>query len=124
MKIGIAQIDGVVGDFPGNARRLLAAYRECLDLGADLVVTPEMSLVGYPPRDLVFRSGFVDKCLQALDYLAGEVREVPLVVGYVDHNDGGKPGKPFRNGAAWLERGKIRRRIWKSLLPTYDVFEG
>ena len=43
MKVGIAQIDGVVGDFPGNARRLLAAYRECLDLGADLVVTPEMS---------------------------------------------------------------------------------
>lgn len=123
MKIGIAQIDGVVGDFPGNARRLLASYRECLDLGADLVVTPEMSLVGYPPRDLVFRSGFVDKCLQALDYLAGEVRGVPLVVGYVDHNAEGKPGKPFRNGAAWLEWGDIRRRIWKSLLPTYDVFE-
>ncbi len=71
MKIGIAQINPVVGDFPGNAKRILAAYRECLDGGADLVLTPELSLVGYPPRDLVFKTQFVPKCLQALDYLAG-----------------------------------------------------
>ncbi len=123
MNIGIAQINAVVGDFPGNAKRLLAAYRECLEAGAELVLTPEMSLVGYPPRDLVFKSQFVPKCLQALDYLAGEVREVPLIVGYVDHHDPGKRGKPFRNAAAWLEQGEIRHRIWKTLLPTYDVFD-
>ncbi|MFN9820822.1 MAG: nitrilase-related carbon-nitrogen hydrolase, partial [Akkermansiaceae bacterium] len=79
MKIGIAQINAVVGDFPGNAKRILAAYRECLEKGADLVVTPEMSLVGYPPRDLVFKSQFVPKCLQALDYLADETKAVPLL---------------------------------------------
>lgn len=123
MKIGIAQINPVVGDFPGNAKRILAAYRECLDAGADLVVTPELSLVGYPPRDLVFKSQFVPKCLQALDYLAGEAREVPLLVGYVDHHHPGRPGKPFRNGIAWLENGEIRHRVWKTLLPTYDVFD-
>ena len=123
MKIGIAQINPVVGDFPGNAKRILAAYRECLDGGADLVLTPELSLVGYPPRDLVFKSQFVPKCLQALDYLAGEIDTVPLVVGYVDHHHPGRPGKPFRNAAAWLERGEIRHRIWKTLLPTYDVFD-
>lgn len=66
MNLGIAQINSVIGDFPGNVKRLLAAYRECLDAGADLVVTPELSLVGYPPRDLVFKSQFVPKCLQAL----------------------------------------------------------
>ena len=123
MKIGLAQTNAVIGDFPGNIKRLLAAYRGCLEAGADLVITPEMSLAGYPPRDLVFKSQFVPKCLQALDHLAGEIREVPLIVGYIDHNDSGKPGKPFRNAAAWLENGEIRHRVWKTLLPTYDVFD-
>jgi NAD+ synthase (glutamine-hydrolysing) len=123
VNIGIAQINAVVGDFPGNVKRLMAAYRECLDAGAELVLTPEMSLVGYPPRDLVFKSQFVPKCLQALDYLAEEIGEVPLVVGYVDHNTTAGPGKPFRNAAAWLENGAIRHKVWKTLLPTYDVFD-
>ncbi|MBK1880871.1 NAD+ synthase [Luteolibacter pohnpeiensis] len=122
MNIGIAQINAVVGDFPGNVKRLLAAYRECLDAGAELVITPEMSLVGYPPRDLVFKSHFVPKCLQALDHLAGEIREVPLLVGYVDYHEA-TGGKPFRNAAAWLEQGAIVHRFWKTLLPTYDVFD-
>ncbi|MEN9975266.1 MAG: hypothetical protein RLZZ282_1272 [Verrucomicrobiota bacterium] len=123
MNIGIAQINPVVGDFPGNVKRILAAYRECLDAGAQLVLTPELSLVGYAPRDLVFKSQFVPQCLQALDYLAGESREVPLVVGYVDHHHPARSGKPFRNALAWLDRGAIRHRIWKTLLPTYDVFD-
>ncbi len=123
MKIGIAQINAVIGDFPGNVKRLLAAYRACLEAGAELVVTPELSLVGYPPRDLVFKSQFVPKCLQALDHLAGEIREVPLLVGYVDHHSATLPGKPFRNAVAWLEAGEIQHRIWKTLLPTYDVFD-
>ena len=123
MKIGIAQINSVIGDFPGNVKRILAAYRECLEDGAELVVTPELSLVGYPPRDLVFKSQFVPKCLQALDYLAGEIRGVPLLVGYVDRHHPAHPGKPFRNAAAWLENGKVQHRIWKTLLPTYDVFD-
>jgi NAD+ synthase (glutamine-hydrolysing) len=122
MRVGIAQINAVVGDFPGNAKRILAAYRECLEKGAELVVTPEMSLVGYPPRDLVFKSQFVPKCLQALDYLADEVKAVPLLVGYVDFHEG-KSGKPFRNATAWLESGRIHRKFWKTLLPTYDVFD-
>ena len=122
MKIGIAQINAVVGDFPGNAKRILAAYRECLEKGADLVVTPEMSLVGYPPRDLVFKSQFVPKCLQALDYLADEIKAVPLLVGYVDFFTG-EVGKPYRNAAAWLEKGEIKARFFKTLLPTYDVFD-
>lgn len=123
MRIGIAQINAVIGDFPGNAKRLLQAYRECLENDADLVITPELSLVGYPPRDLVLRSGFVDKCLQALDYLSGEVKEVPLLVGYLDHHDSGTPGKPFRNAAAFLHRGEVVEKRWKTLLPTYDVFD-
>ena len=123
MKIGIAQINPIVGDFPGNAKRILAAYRECIELGADIVLTPELCLAGYPPRDLVFKSGFVSSCLQALDYLAGETKSVPILVGYIDHNHPARRGKPFRNAAAWLENGSLIHRFHKTLLPTYDVFD-
>ena len=123
MKIGIAQINAVVGDFPGNAKRILAAYRECLESGAELVIVPEMALVGYPPRDLLFKSQFVPKCLQALDYLADEIGDVPLLVGYVDQNPEGAVGKPFRNAAAFLHQGEVLHKIWKTLLPAYDVFD-
>ena len=123
MKIGIAQLNATVGDFPRNAKRILNAYREALDLGAELVVTPEMSLVGYPPQDLVFKSQFAPKCLQALDYIATEVGEAPLIVGYVDRNDSDGPGKPFRNAVAFLQNGKIQAKVFKTLLPTYDVFD-
>ncbi len=123
LRIGIAQINGTVGDFPANAKKILAAYRECLDQGADLVITPELSLVGYPPRDLVQKSQFVPKCLQALDYLSEEIKSVPLLVGYVDYHTEPAPGRPYRNAAAWLHEGKIVHKIWKTLLPTYDVFD-
>jgi NAD+ synthetase len=123
LRIGIAQINGIVGDFPGNVKKILAAYRSCLDQGADLVLTPEMSLVGYPPRDLVHKSQFVPKCLQALDYLCGEINKVPLLVGYIDHYSGSAPGRPFRNAVAWLENQAIQHKIWKNLMPTYDVFD-
>ncbi|MBK1826232.1 NAD+ synthase [Haloferula rosea] len=123
MKVGLVQLNATIGDFPGNAKRLLAAYRECLENGADIVVAPELALVGYPPRDLVFKSRFVPSCLQALDYLAGEIGEVPLLVGYVDHHPHEKAGKWFRNGAAFLQHGEVREKRWKTLLPTYDVFD-
>ena len=123
MKIGIAQINATVGDFSGNAKRILAAYRECLELGAELVVVPEMALVGYPPRDLLCRSQFVPKCLQALDYLADETGDVPMLVGYVDLHTAKSVGKPYRNAAAFLHQGKVIHRIWKTLLPAYDVFD-
>jgi NAD+ synthetase len=123
MHIGIAQINAVVGDFPGNAKRILAAYRECIENGAEIVVLPEMALVGYPPCDLLFKSQFVPKCLQALDYLADEVRDIPLIVGYVDECPADAIGKPYRNAAAFLHNGKVLHKIWKTLLPAYDVFD-
>ena len=123
MKIGIAQINALVGDFPGNAKRILASYRECIEKGADLVIVPEMALVGYPPRDLLFKSQFVPQCLQALDYLADEVKQVPLVVGYVDQCDPESVGKPYRNAAAFLHQGEVKQKFWKTLLPAYDVFD-
>ncbi len=123
MNIGIAQINATIGDFSRNAKRILQAYRACIDAGANLVLTPEMSLVGYPPKDLVMKTSFVDKCKQALDYLADETGEVPLLVGYVDYYDYQNSGKPLRNGVAFLQNGKVRHRVWKTLLPTYASFD-
>lgn len=123
MKVGLLQINAVIGDFPGNAKRLLQGYRECLDRGAEIVISPEMSLVGYPPRDLVYKSQFVPLALQALDYLASEIGEVPILVGYIDRLGEDEIGKPFRNAAAFLAEGKVQAKVWKSLLPTYDVFD-
>jgi NAD+ synthetase len=121
MKVGLAQINTTVGDLPGNHARIIAAYREAVAAGAEIVLTPELAVTGYPPQDLVFKSQFVPLNLKSLASLHEEIGEVPLVVGFVDFNDG--PGAPFRNAAAVLQRGEPVRKIYKSLLPTYDVFD-
>src|SRR5215212_4856501 len=121
MKIGLAQINTTVGDLAGNHRAILSAYRTLTQQGAQLVVTPELAITGYPPQDLAFKSRFVPLNLAALETLHAEVGDVPLLVGYVEVNDG--TGQPFRNAAALLQRGKPVRKFFKSLLPTYDVFD-
>ena len=121
MRIGIAQINTTVGDLAGNRDKILAAYREAVALGAELVLTPELAVTGYPPQDLVFKSQFVPMNLAVLEELQAAVGEVPLVTGFIDRNDGA--GAPFRNGAAVLARGQPMQKVYKSLLPTYDVFD-
>jgi NAD+ synthetase len=121
MKVVLAQINPTVGDFAANSAAILAAYSSLVKSGAEVVLTPELALPGYPPLDLLFKSRFVPQNLAALDALHAQIGEVPLLVGCVDVNTG--PGRPFRNTAAILERGKPIRKISKSLLPTYDVFD-
>ena len=121
MKVGLAQINPTVGDFAANSAAILAAYSSLVKSGAEVVITPELALPGYPPLDLLFKSRFVPQNLAALAALHAQIGEVPLLVGCVDVNTG--PGRPFRNTAAILERGKPIRKISKSLLPTYDVFD-
>src|SRR5436305_5068414 len=121
MKIGFAQINTTVGDLRGNCELIICAYERLADAGAELVLTPELALTGYPPQDLVFKSRFVPENLALLEQLQAQVGKSALLVGFVDRNEG--RGKPFRNAAALLERGKPIRKIYKSLLPTYDVFD-
>src|SRR6266576_7191476 len=121
MKIGFAQINPTVGDLKGNADKILQAYDRLSSRGAQLVLTPELGLTGYPPQDLVYKSRFVPQTLEMLDELHRRVDSAALLVGYVDLNTG--RGKPFRNAAALLEKGKPIRKTFKSLLPTYDVFD-
>src|SRR5437667_5267313 len=121
MKIGFAQINATVGDLKGNCEVIIRAYERLANAGAELVLTPELALTGYPPQDLVFKSRFVPENLALLEKLHAQVGKSALLVGFVDRNEG--RGKPFRNAAALLERGKPIRKIYKSLLPTYDVFD-
>ena len=121
MKIGFAQINPTVGDLRGNCELIISAYERLAAAGAELVLTPELAITGYPPQDLVFKSRFVPENLALLEKLHSRIGETALVVGFVDRNEG--RGKPFHNAAALLERGKPIRKTYKSLLPTYDVFD-
>jgi NAD+ synthetase len=121
MKIGFAQINPTVGDLRGNCELIISSYERLAAAGAELILTPELAITGYPPQDLVFKSRFVPENLAALEKLHSRVGKTALVVGFVDRNEG--RGKPFRNAAALLERGKPIRKTYKSLLPTYDVFD-
>ena len=121
MKIGFAQINTTVGDIAGNTAKILAAYRNLVEGGADLVITPELALPGYPPQDMVFKSRFVPQNLEALSALHGQIADVPMLVGFIDVNSGA--GQPFHNAAAVLRRGRPVEKVHKSLLPTYDVFD-
>jgi NAD+ synthase (glutamine-hydrolysing) len=121
MKIGFAQINPTVGDLSGNFEKIVGAYERLVAAGAELVLTPELAITGYPPQDLVFKSRFVPENLATLEQLHARVRNAALLVGFVDRNEG--RGKPFHNAAALLERGKPIRKAHKSLLPTYDVFD-
>jgi NAD+ synthetase len=122
MKVGIAQINTTVGDFPGNSAAILASYRSLVAEGAELVLTPELSIPGYPPLDLIFAGEFVERNLAVLTAIHREVGEVPLVVGFIDRNTTGH-GKAFHNAAAFLAKGKPPVVVHKRLLPTYDVFD-
>ena len=121
MKIGFAQINPTVGDLSGNFEKILRAYERLAAAEAELVLTPELAIPGYPPQDLVFKSRFVPENLKVLEQLHARVGKVPLLVGFVDRNN--ERGKPFHNAAALLEAGKPIRKAHKSLLPTYDVFD-
>jgi NAD+ synthase (glutamine-hydrolysing) len=122
MRIGFAQINTTVGDINANQDRILSAYQKAVSLGADLVLTPELALTGYPPQDLVFKSQFIPETLEALEQLHRAVGSVPLLVGYVDFNPA-KTGKPFVNACGVLVKQEPVQKIFKTLLPTYDVFD-
>lgn len=122
MKIALAQINTTVGDFGGNRSLIEKAYLQGSGEGVELVVTPELAITGYPPRDLLLKSGFIEANLAALEDLAGTVGEVGLVVGHVGLNES-NTGRRGTNAVSLLHQGKIVATRTKTLLPTYDVFD-
>ena len=122
MKLALAQINTTVGDFAGNLALIRKAYARGMADGAELVVAPELAITGYPPRDLLLKSGFIEGNLAALTELAQSVGEVGLVVGHVGINEK-HPGRQAVNAVSLLHHGKVAATRTKTLLPTYDVFD-
>ncbi len=122
MKIALAQVNPIVGDIPGNAAKAAELIARAAGAGAELVVFGELSMVGYPPRDLLRKEGFVADNLKAVELLAGRCKGIAALVGFVQATPSHK-GRPLQNAAALLADGKIQHVHVKSLLPTYDVFD-
>ena len=121
MKIALAQFNPTVGDFDGNAARILDLAHQAKSRGANLAVFTELCLCGYPPQDLVERPGFLERNQSALIALAKKI-PLPSIVGYVGRAQD-DTGKPAANSAALIANGHVIFEQRKMLLPTYDVFD-
>ncbi|HOF17690.1 MAG TPA: NAD+ synthase [Phycisphaerae bacterium] len=122
MKIALAQLDPVVGDIASNAARIARAIDQAAAQGADLVVCGELSVVGYPPRDLLRKERFVADSVAAVEALAARCTKTAALVGFVRPTPA-QTGRPLQNAAALLAGGKVAHVHVKALLPTYDVFD-
>ena len=126
MKLAIAQLNPTIGDLTGNAQQILDAARHAANQNARLLLTPELSLCGYPPRDLLLNPGFLDSMATTLQQLARDLPpQLVVLVGTVEANPNAhvSGGKPLFNSMALLEQGKVQQIFHKRLLPTYDVFD-
>ncbi len=123
MKIAIGQINPTIGDFAGNAGRILDYISRAHAQGAELVVFPEMCVCGYPPMDLLDHGSFVEANLKSLRSIQQRAPDgIGIVLGYVDKNRSSS-GKPLVNTVSLIHDGEVRFTQSKSLLPTYDVFD-
>jgi len=122
VKIALGQINSTVGDFSGNAAKIIEYARRAQASGAGLILFPELSICGYPPRDLVERSTFVAKNRQTAEHIAAETKGIAVICGLVTPAES-QTGKSVMNSAALLMDGKVAFLQSKMLLPNYDVFD-
>jgi len=123
LRIGMLQVNTTAGDLEGNAALIVRGVRAAAESGADLVVTPELALMGYLPRDLLMSQGFVDRAFRMLEHMAGDLPPGPaLLVGLATRNPA-DVGRPLLNSAALVHGGRVGPLFHKTLLPTYDVFD-
>jgi NAD+ synthase (glutamine-hydrolysing) len=123
MRIAIAQIDSIIGDFNGNTKKVISFAQQAQERGAELVLFPELALCGYPPMDLLDQDSFTEGSLRALRLLQRELPEgIAVGVGYVSRNRSGK-GKLLTNNYGIIQNGQVLFEQEKTLLPTYDVFD-
>jgi NAD+ synthase (glutamine-hydrolysing) len=122
VKIALGQINPTVGDFSGNAAKIIEFAHRAQAGGAGLVLFPELCICGYPPRDLVERPSFVQRNRETAEHIAERTQNIPIIVGLATPADA-ESGKSVLNSAALLRNGKIDFLQSKMLLPTYDVFD-
>jgi NAD+ synthase/NAD+ synthase (glutamine-hydrolysing) len=123
MKISLLQLNPIVGDLEGNAKRIIAAVKESEKQCPDLIVTSELALIGYPPRDLLLVKQFITKSWETLQTIAAELNDSPPIIIGIAEPNATNVGRPLYNGAALVHTGKIQQCFRKTLLPTYDVFD-
>ncbi len=122
MKIAIAQINTIVGDLRGNSELILKYISKAKESSVNLIIFPELTITGYPPKDLIEHPWFIKKNIEWLNKIAVACDTVAAVIGYIDFSTD-NVGKNLLNCAAVLYQGKIFSRHPKTLLPTYDVFD-
>ena len=122
MKIAICQINPIIGDFNHNISLIREAAERSKKSGCGLAIFPEMSIMGYPPKDLLEKPAFIMENLKQLDRLASQITGIPILCGYVDKNPK-KTGKSLTNSVGLIAEGRVRKKGGKRLLPTYDVFD-
>jgi NAD+ synthase (glutamine-hydrolysing) len=124
MRIALGQINPTVGDLSGNIALMVRFARDAAARNAELIVFPELSITGYPPRDLVEKPSFIERSEAAVEQLAAATADLPLalIAGYVGRSRK-QTGKQATNSAAIIRGGKVAMRQTKILLPTYDVFD-
>jgi NAD+ synthase (glutamine-hydrolysing) len=123
LRIALLQIDTTPGDLAGNSARIVEGVRQAREQHADLVITTELALMGYLPRDLLMSFGFIEHGRRMLERMARDLSGGPaLLVGVATPNDA-DIGRPLFNSAVLLEAGAIGPAFHKTLLPTYDVFD-
>ncbi|MDM3843752.1 MAG: NAD+ synthase [Aphanizomenon gracile PMC627.10] len=126
MKIAIAQINPIIGDLLGNTQKILEMSQQAASENVRLLLTPELSICGYPPRDLLLNPSFVESIDKTLQKLAEDLpANLAVLVGTVVKNSPAHitGGKNLFNSMALLENGKIQQFFHKRLLPSYDVFD-
>jgi NAD+ synthase (glutamine-hydrolysing) len=122
VKIALGQINPTVGDFSGNAAKIIQFALEARSAGAGLILFPELAVCGYPPRDLVERPSFVARNRETVEHIAAETQGIAVICGMVTPA-AAESGKAVMNSAAFLRDGRIEFVQSKMLLPTYDVFD-
>jgi NAD+ synthetase len=122
MKVAIAQINPVIGDFDYNFERIKLFAEKARKRSCDLVVFSELVITGYPPRDLLEKKSFIDANLDCLNTLVKTIKGIGVICGFVDKSSEGE-GNPLVNAAVLFEDGDILHKVKKRLLPTYDIFD-
>jgi NAD+ synthetase len=122
MRIALAQIDPTVGDIVGNLQKHLSVLLAAKEQGANVVVFPELSILGYPPKDLLLKPAVIQLAVEAVEEIARAAEGVTAIVGYAEKNVS-NAGRPLHNAVAVVRDGKVVAKRFKSLLPTYDVFD-